>query len=154
MALTLNKNKKTIMATFDPNKLTFEDGIRRIQTAAKKAGVDLMSEIFTSREASVRKLTRALETKNIPGGFTKFQLPVALGRTQLFLTSAPPNVKVPKHSHNDGAGVRFIVAGSITFNGQELSAGDWMFIPKGRPYQFEVGPLGATMFYCYECCCA
>ncbi len=142
------------MATFNPNKLTFADGVKRIQTAAKKSGFDLGGAIFTSRDAAVRKLTGALETKNIPGGFAKFQLPVVLDRAQMFLTSAPPKAKVPRHSHNDGDGVRLIVAGSIIFNGQELSAGDWMFIPKGKPYQFEVGPLGATMFYCYACCCA
>jgi hypothetical protein len=31
---------------------------------------------------------------------------------------------------------------------KELSAGDWMFIPEGQPYSFEVGRVGAIV-----CCC-
>jgi hypothetical protein len=49
--------------------------------------------------------------------------------------------------------VRFIISGSIKYNGIELTAGDWMFVPKGEEYEFTVGPLGASMAYCYQCCC-
>ena len=68
----------------------------------------------------------------------------------MFISSAPPKAKVPSHAH-DGPGVRFISSGSIKYKEQELTAGDWMYIPKGKAYSFEVGALGATMFYCYQC---
>ena len=68
----------------------------------------------------------------------------------MFITTAPPHVKIPVHSH-DGPGVRFIATGSITYKGKELTAGDWMYVPAGKDYSFEVGEFGATMFYCYQC---
>jgi hypothetical protein len=34
---------------------------------------------------------------------------------------------------------------SIIFDGRELTAGDWMHIPKGVRYSFKVGPKGATI---------
>jgi hypothetical protein len=61
---------------------------------------------------------------------------------------------VPTHSHNEGDGVRFIASGSIKYNGQELTTGDWMYIRAGSEYEFEVGRYGAVMCYCYCCCCA
>jgi quercetin dioxygenase-like cupin family protein len=69
----------------------------------------------------------------------------------MFISVAAPNVKVPEHTHNEGAGLRFIASGSITYKDTELNAGDWMYIPKGAKYSFQVGALGATMFYCYHC---
>lgn len=61
---------------------------------------------------------------------------------------------MPNHSHDEGDGFRFIVSGSILFDGRELHAGDWMFIPKGKTYSFKVGRSGVGICYCYACCCA
>ena len=72
----------------------------------------------------------------------------------MFISVGNPGTKVPRHIHKEGDGIRFIAGGSIIYNGQELVAGDWMFIPKGEAYEFQVGPYGATMGYCYACCCA
>ena len=70
---------------------------------------------------------------NVPGGFTKWQLPVLLTRpSQMFVTVAEPGLKVGEHSHDEGDGIRFIAGGSITFEDKELSGGDWMFIPAGN----------------------
>ena len=45
------------------------------------------------------------------------------------------------------------MSGSIIYKGNELVAGDWMYIPQGVKYSFKVGPNGARMGYCYQCCC-
>ena len=71
----------------------------------------------------------------------------------MFISVGAPGIKVPNHSHDEGAGIRFIMNGSITYKGKELTGGDWMYIPKGIEYEFEVGHLGVTMCYCYCCCC-
>ncbi|HLE25967.1 MAG TPA: cupin domain-containing protein [Thermodesulfobacteriota bacterium] len=140
---------------FDPNRLTFEQGIERIQKAIKKSGVEIEGRIVTSRDEGMFKLRELLRTDNKPNGFQKYQLPVALRcESQMFLTVAEPGAKAPRHAHKEGDGIRFIVAGSIIYDGKELTSNDWMFIPAGAPYSFEVGPHGATMFYCYCCCCA
>ena len=140
---------------FRPNSLTFEEGLKRIHEANKKLDFDPNKKIVTSREKVAEELRDALRTDNIPDGFIKWQLPLAMAKpTQLFISVGLPGTKVPSHSHDDGAGIRFIASGSVIYDGQELTAGDWMYIPKGAEYSIEVGKFGATMFYCYECCCA
>ncbi len=143
------------MAVFNPNRLTFEQGLERIREASKKAGFDPEKEIVTSRSKPARYLKDLLEVTNVPGGFTKWQLPISFsGATQTFLSFAAPHTKVPRHSHKEGPGIRVIISGSLNYDGTELVAGDWMYMPAGQKYDFEVGPMGVGMFYCYECCCA
>lgn len=140
---------------FDPNRLTFEEGIERIQEALKKTGAKLDGRVVTSRDRYMPQLREALRVTNVPDGFQKYQLPIALRcESQMFVTVAQPAIKAPSHVHKEGDGIRFIAGGSIIHDGQELTSGDWMFIPAGTPYSFQVGPQGAIMCYCYCCCCA
>ena len=139
---------------FQPNRLTFDDGVKMLQAAAKEAGVQ-EGEILTSQDISVKKATELLSISNVPGGFTKWMLPVYLdGPSQQYFSYSAPGVVVPRHSHDEGDGLRVILHGQITYKDITLRAGDWMFIPKGKPYEFSVGPQGVGMFYCYRCCCA
>jgi hypothetical protein len=138
--------------SFNPNRLSFEDGLRRIEEARGAADV-APDAILTSRDATVARALGTLKVDNVPAGFTKWQLPVTLRcESQMFVTVAQPGATVPEHSHDDGDGMRFIAGGSIVYDGKELTAGDWMFISAGRKYSFEVGRYGATMCCC--CCCA
>lgn len=136
------------------NTLSFEEGLERMNKAAQQVGLQVGKEVLTSRDEKVKKAQALLNIKNVLPEFVKWQLPVYLDRpSQLFITVAPPNVKVPTHSHNEGAGIRFIASGSIYYKGTELTTGDWMYIPEGTKYEFETGPVGACMCYCYCCCC-
>jgi len=139
---------------FKPNALKFEDGVKRVQEAIYSSGLSLKGKILTSRDKELEPLLDALEVKNVPAEFKKWQLPFVFDRSQLYISVGNPGADVPKHSHDEGDGLRYIVSGSILYNGKVLNAGDWMFIPKGVSYEFKVGKLGATMFYCYQCCCA
>ena len=140
---------------FNPNRLTFDQGLERIRKALDYVNLDTREQIVTSKNPLSVKLRGMLEVDNIPDGFKKWQLPVYLDQpSQLFISVGTPGTKVGRHSHDEGDGIRFIAGGSIFYQGQELTAGDWMFIPKGHPYEFDVGPVGAIMCYCYCCCCA
>jgi hypothetical protein len=140
---------------FQPNAMTFDQGLQRIKDACKAANLDVSHSIVTSRDPSVKKALSDLEVKNVPTGFVKFQLPVSFDKaTQAFMSFGAPRTKVPTHSHDEGDGLRVILSGSISYQGTELTPGDWMYIPAGKPYDFEVGPMGVGMFYCYACCCA
>jgi len=135
--------------------MTFAQGVQRVEAACKASGLDLAKDIVTSKDTAVKKTIGNLTVKNIPGGFSKFQLPVIFdGPTQTYMSFGAPNTVVPLHSHDEGAGLRVIMFGSILFKGQELTSGDWMYIPAGKKYEFEVGPMGVGVFYCYRCCCA
>ncbi len=121
---------------FNPNNLSFEEGLKRIEEAAKYVGLEQDKQIVTSRDRVSIKLRERLNVDNVPKGFKKWQLPVSLPKaSQLFITVGEPNVKVDRHSHDEGAGIRFIVSGSIIYGGQELSGGDWMYIPAGEDYE-------------------
>ncbi len=141
--------------SFKPNSMTFAKGIQRLEHACKDSGLDINKSIITSRDSVAQKAVKALEVTNIPSGFVKFQLPIHFeGPTQTYMSFGAPRTKVPVHSHDEGSGVRVIMFGSIIYKGHELTAGDWMYIPKGKSYEFEVGAMGVGVFYCYECCCA
>jgi hypothetical protein len=58
---------------------------------------------------------------------------------------------VPRHSHTHGAGFRVVIEGSLVVNGTELTPKDWMYVPKGHPYGFEVGARGVSLMAAYEC---
>lgn len=144
------------MSSFEPNALTFDQGLERIHKALGDAGISRdRNEIVTSQDEAIRRASRELEVRNVPDGFKKWQLPVYLDRpSQLFISAGAPDTEVPEHSHDEGDGFRYIASGSVIYEGKELVAGDWMFIPKGRKYSMRVGPRGVTICYCYCCCCA
>jgi hypothetical protein len=129
-----------------------EQGLDRIKKAVGNS--DVTNNIVTSRDPGIGDVVAKLKVTGAPQGFEKWQLPVYLnGPSQLFISAAAPNVEVGAHSHDAGDGIRFMVSGSILFDGKELTAGDWMFIPKGKKYAFRVGATGACMCYCYCCSC-
>jgi hypothetical protein len=139
---------------FKPTHISYDEGLERVHEALSKVGHKLDSRILTSRDADAVKLCNLLGVDDgLPDGFVKWQLPFYVRGGQFFITVAQPGVKVGEHSHDDDA-VRFVTAGSIYYDGIELNAGDWMFIPKGKRYSIAVGPMGAAMCYCYCCCCA
>ena len=142
------------MDKFQPNRLTFDDGLKRIAEANKRYGFNPDKKIVTSKDKVAEELRDVLKINNIPNGFDKWQLPLSLSKAQLFISVGHPGTEVPTHSHDEGAGIRVIISGSIEYEGRELTAGDWMYIPKGAQYSFKVGRFGVGMFYCYECCCA
>lgn len=141
------------MPEFDPNRNKLGVCLDQIKVIQQEMGIST-SRIFTSRDIKDLWNSQAA-VSNIPSGFNKIMLPFNTeGPATFYISAAGPNVKVPSHSHDEGAGIRFIASGSIIYKGQELVAGDWMYLPAKVPYDFVVGPKGVVIFYCYQCCCA
>lgn len=143
------------MSTFNATHISFDEGKQRINDALDKVGYKMKSRILTSRDKEAVELCNLLSVpdEQLPEGFIKWQLPFYLDGGQFFITTARPGAMAGEHSH-DNDGVRFIMSGSVYFDGIELNTGDWMFIPKETKYSLKIGPLGASMCYCYCCCCA
>jgi hypothetical protein len=141
------------MEKFNPNVATFEDGVKRIDLALQQFGLVVADDIITSQDEGINKVLNRLAGDNIPDGFRKWQLPFVFDQSQFFFSVSQPDVKVAKHSHDEGQGIRLIVSGSIYYKDKELKSGDWMYIPKGTAYELTVGSYGVVMFYCYQCCC-
>jgi hypothetical protein len=141
------------MAKFNPNQVSFYEGAVRAEGVARKLKID-RSRILTSQDKRLDEIKRELRVTNVPDGFRKYQLPFVFDKAQFFISYAPADADVPSHSHDEGDAVRFILDGSISHDGVELKSGDWMYIPQGVAYQLKIGPRGATMGYCYQCCCA
>ena len=135
------------------NMKTLAEGIKMIEGVQLDLGIS-QDKIFTSIDVGNLGGHPDLRVSNIPNGFSKTMLPFFTdGAATFYLSSGAPNSVVPRHSHDEGAGLRFIVSGSIQFGDQTLREGDWMFMPAGAEYEFNVGSTGVTMFYCYRCCC-
>ena len=136
--------------------ISFADGLNRIVSARKDLGMEApLKRIITSKDPQSERLTESLKVNKLPAGFQKWQLPFAFNGkgAQFFVSVAAPGATVEEHLHEEGDGVRLILSGSIEYAGQSLASGDWMYIPERASYSFRVGRLGATMFYCYQCCC-
>ncbi|MDX0451744.1 hypothetical protein GOC55_30455 [Sinorhizobium medicae] len=142
------------MATFNPNSKSLAQCIAEIEQFRISRNLD-NKQIITSRDVPDLWKAKELAVSNVPGGFNKIILPFYTdGAATFYISSAGPYVKVPRHSHDEGNGIRIIMSGSIFWDGLELQASEWMYLKAGAPYEFEVGPRGVSIFYCYQCCCA
>jgi len=142
------------MAEFNPNAKSLSACLELVASLSRRLGVD-HGRIFTSKDVPQIWSDEQSKISNIPDGFNKVILPFSTPSAATFyISSAGPGVRVPRHSHDEGIGIRFIIAGSIIYGGKELAEGDWMYLPAGAKYDFVVGPRGVSMCYCYCCCCA
>lgn len=58
------------------------------------------------------------------------------------VTVAGPGSDIGPTLHLDGDAVRFVLSGSVRFQGRELESGDWLLIPAGAGYRLRVGYRG------------
>jgi len=135
------------MNRFVPQELTFDEGSERIREALRRANVDIENTIVTSRDSWAEHMREELQMINQPGGVSMWQLPVVLNQSLLFLQKLDPGAVVPEHEHVRAPVFRLVISGSIHYNGQELKAGDWMYVPRGQSYSFSAGSAGATVMY-------
>lgn len=139
-------------AKWDPNRTKFSYCQRRAEKALKSLGLDLKKRrVITSRDKEAAKLKKTLRTTNVPSGFTKWQLPFIFEKATTFMVIGEPGAKAKTHAHKHGNALRYIVSGSIKYKRQDLTAGDWMFVPQGARYSFTVGDYGYVGSYLYEC---
>jgi len=139
---------------FNPNETTLKEGLELVNKLQKELQID-KTKIFTSKDVPNLYKHKTAQVTNVPPGFNKIILPFSTTKEATFyISSGAPNAQVPTHSHEEGEGIRFIVSGSIIFQGKELTEGDWMFMPARASYDFQVGPRGVTICYCYCCSCA
>ncbi len=138
---------------FKGHHASFSKCVERILKVVKGTELESCTKIFTSKDKEVQEAIKQLRVKEILNGFYKWQLPVFFSDgVVIWITIGNPEAVIHDCQHDNGSGFKFIGCGSIVYNDIELTAGDWMYIPKGEKYSFQVGKFGATMLYCYECC--
>lgn len=148
---------QSIKMSWTPDESLFEmvdgdlRGIHRVKEVLNAAGLDTKNRIITSRDTAILPLIEKLRANIMPLGFEQYQLPLLLPseNTMYFITVGQPKAKFPEHRHTYDDGLRVIISGSIIYDGTELIAGDWMFVPRGSSYTFEVGDAGCTVFHAY-----
>lgn len=71
-----------------------------------------------------------------------------------FAVAADAKTKVPLHVHKGDAVCRYILDGSFTLNGTKYEAGEWVIVPKDKPYEIatEEG-YHAVVAYCGSQAC-
>jgi hypothetical protein len=139
---------------FDPKlRKPFSDCVQSVDDALKAVGHSHPrgQRILTSRDRDGAQLRAALDCTNVPQGFSKWQLPYIMsGESASFIAVASAGAKVPSHEH-EGESDIIVLSGSINLNGQELTSGDWAFIPADIPYSYETGAMGAALARKYRC---
>jgi hypothetical protein len=140
-------------ANFDPNRREISHCEAVVNGALALAGAD-SGGFLTSRDQFSNRLRDLLRTTNIPDDeqFEKWQLPFIIGDSAWFITVAKPSAVTPAHRHTQGPGVRVILSGALTFNGEEYHSGDWLYVPKDMQYEYTAGALGVIVLSCYQCC--
>ena len=123
--------------------------LSRIENAAAERGFDTADTILTSHDELATTLRDDLAVTDVASGFQRWLLPIALASGTASLIVGAPNSATGTHSHNTRT-LHVIVNGSATINNQDLSPGDWAYIPRGAEYSFQAGPEGATSFYYHD----
>jgi gentisate 1,2-dioxygenase len=141
------------------DQLSFDVGLKRIERAVTATGFSASGRVITSRDRDVAAVLSELVI-DVPEGFTKAQLPFSFSATQFYVTTCDPGAATEKHVH-DGDFIRFVAKGTVVVNDElTLTAGDWMFVPKGVAYSLAVPHKGeqgtaekAVVVCSYQCCC-
>lgn len=110
-------------------------GVRRIREVLRKHGFR-EGQILTSRDKGMEGVLDELKRNHLPPGIQQWQLPVAIDGTFAFHTVAEADAVIPEHSHRANL-FRVVVSGTAIYRDVELSAGDWMLVPKGRRYSLK-----------------
>jgi quercetin dioxygenase-like cupin family protein len=129
-------------------------GVQKVRQVLRRHGHrDIGDRVLTSQDNDMRAILDDLSrTAGMPPGFQQWQLPLGVGDNHTvlaFMTEADAGAVLPAHSHEADL-FRVVVSGSLEFNGVRLSAGDWMFIPRGTTYQYTAAPNpGVRTLHCY-----
>lgn len=127
-------------------------GVQHVLDAAARHGLRIEAEVVTSRTPGVAEAMLETPRRGLPAGCQQWQLPVfSHSAAQVFfLSECVPNTRVTEHVHRDEDIFRVVVQGSIRLaDGTELTAGDWMFVPRGVAYSYTAGAQGCRTIHRY-----
>ena len=118
----------------------------QVASATGRHKFDSMTTILTSRDRLAFAMRDDLAVDDLADGFDRVLLPLAptSGSASIFVGAA--NSTTGRHSHESNT-LHVIATGSVKVNGQELSSGDWAYIPAGMDYELEVGMYCSVVMY-------
>lgn len=130
-------------------------GVLRVKKALEELGITLDDRVVTSRDPEMDKLRELLYRDTMPEGFHQWQLPIILGGGERpvmsFVSVGQPDAEVPRHAHKNDCLLRVVLSGSVIHDERtELTTGDWVYIPTGKPYQFKAGKHGCVIMHLYN----
>jgi quercetin dioxygenase-like cupin family protein len=124
---------------------TVQQRHQAIRQALADHNVDL-NQVITSVDPKIKQDIRwALDKSAEPPevkGFRRFIFPVPLPRAAAIFQVIAPFSKMDTHSHPDEHIWHVVVLGCIWVQGEgmtkpvKLIAGEWIWVPKGKEYQF------------------
>lgn len=129
------------MAATPMRRPLLEEYLIRLELLLGAIGDQPISEVTSSHDP--RLAGHAADLKRLSEDVRQWAPP--FGGTEDLLTSvtiAGPGADMGPTLHLDGDAIRFILSGSVWFGGNELGAGDWLFIPAGAAYRLRVGYRG------------
>ncbi|CAE6795707.1 hypothetical protein R70006_05063 [Paraburkholderia domus] len=119
------------MEAFDKSKVVMDTPI----TFPEFVDPETQRDVADSHTFSQGAWETIGQFRDAPPGVKKAVIPVNIKEyCMMVITEVGPNTSVRKHSHKEGI-VRYIINGTLLQSGVQYSAGDWVFVPPGVPYE-------------------
>jgi mannose-6-phosphate isomerase-like protein (cupin superfamily) len=122
----------------------------RIRQVQAEHGYDSATTILTSRDEIAVAMMEDLPAEGLARGFEGRLLPVVFGTGTDADIAGLADATTDLHSHETNT-FHQILSGTVRITGQdrtqELSAGDWAYIPADVEYMLEAGPGPITIRY-------
>jgi hypothetical protein len=114
-----------------------------------------ITEILSSREFMDGEWRKEAQIKHRFDGVSRFVLPFKGHDPAItVIVNVDPKTKVPLHVHKGDAVCRYILDGSFTLNGTRYETGEWVIVPKDKPYEIETEEgYQAVVTYCNSQAC-
>jgi redox-sensitive bicupin YhaK (pirin superfamily) len=114
-----------------------------------------ITEILSSREFMDGEWRKEAQIQHRFDGVSRFVLPFKGHDPAItVLVDVEPNTKVPLHVHKGDAVCRYILSGSLFLNGTKYESGEWVIVPKDKPYEIATDEgYRAVLIYCGSTVC-
>ena len=117
------------------------DDLRRIQGVQAAYRFDQQTTVLTSKDEVATAMMNGLAAANLAAEFRGLLIPIVFGPGTEAVVEAPGGKTTGAH-HHESNGFHLIRQGKVRFTGQDknvvLEPGDWVYIPAGVDYNFDV----------------
>ena len=129
------------MNRIETRRPLLEEYLIRLELALATFGTRPVREVVTSKDTRLKSCEGLLE--RLASDVRRWTAPFHGDETlQANVLIAGPGADIGPMTHMDGDAVRFVLTGSLTHQGAELTPGDWLFAPAGTTYRVRAGHRG------------
>jgi len=119
------------LANIDPEKINVQAEIKFKQFC----NADEIKEVISNKNFPLGDWNKLCKMEDFFEGVAKKVIPIdLLDFCMMVVTEVEPETQVPMYCHEECI-FRFIMEGSLTLNGVDYKAGDWLIVPEEFEYE-------------------